>query len=141
MEEKEPPLLFFRIDKANKMQMEQSLGFHSIFQYIWDEEEYLASVFVNCFCYQSGFLLPEMFLCFGEDLSVSLIRETDNSPYRVQLSSLFNLCILLQHKRCSLPGTAERELEYFLAWFSVRGALLFLAPESLAFLQPADLHV
>lgn len=52
-------------------------------------------MFVNCFCYLSGFLLPEMFLCFGEDLSVSLIRETDHSPYRVQLSCLFNLCILL----------------------------------------------
>ena len=36
--EKNPPF-FFKIDKANKKQMEQSLGFHSLFQYIWDEEE------------------------------------------------------------------------------------------------------
>lgn len=36
---KKNPPSFFKIDKANKMQMEQSLGFHSLFQYIWDEEE------------------------------------------------------------------------------------------------------
>lgn len=48
--------------------------------------------------------------------------------HRIQLSCLLNLCISLQHKRGSLSGAARRKLESFLASFSVRGVLLFLAP-------------
>lgn len=50
-----------------------------------------------------------MFLCFGEDLSVSLIRETDHSPYRGSAILPVQSVHFAVHKRCSLPGTAERE--------------------------------